>query len=65
MIAEIIKKAMKARGIKQVSLAAHLGITPSNLSLFLNGKAGMQQDKIEAAFKHLGIILTIENYENR
>ncbi|MGL5957261.1 MAG: helix-turn-helix domain-containing protein, partial [Phocaeicola sp.] len=45
------------------SLAAKIGIGRSTLSLFLNRKARMSQDNIEAAFKVLGITLNIENYE--
>lgn len=59
MITETIKKAMDARGIMAKTLAEHIGVTRSSMSLFLNGKRAMGQKKIEEMFSFLGIELTI------
>ena len=61
MIQEVIKKAMEIRKVKQKDLADYIGITKSTMSLFLNGKRAIGQEKIEAMLKHLKINLVIED----
>lgn len=60
MIREVVKEAMKTRKIKAKDLAEHVGITKSTMSLFLNGKMNLGQDKIEAIFDLLNISLLIK-----
>lgn len=50
---------MKIRKIKAITLAEHIGVTKSTMSLFLNGKLNLGQDKIERIFDFLGIKLVI------
>ncbi|WP_425291727.1 helix-turn-helix domain-containing protein [Bacteroides fragilis] len=50
---------MKLRKIKQKDLAEHIGTTKSSMSLFLNGKRAMGQEKIEAMLEYLRIELII------
>lgn len=59
MIRETIKEAMKIRKIKAITLAEHIGVAKSTMSLFLNGKLNLGQDKIEKIFNFLGIKLVI------
>ena len=59
MIRNAIKEAMKLRKIKQKDLAEHIGPTKSSMSLFLNGKRAMGQEKIEAMLEYLRIELII------
>nr|DAJ84871.1 MAG TPA: helix-turn-helix domain protein [Caudoviricetes sp.]DAQ28637.1 MAG TPA: helix-turn-helix domain protein [Caudoviricetes sp.] len=59
MIRETIKKAMKIRKIKAITLAEHIGVARSTMSLFLNGKLNLGQEKIEKIFDFLGIKLVI------
>lgn len=61
MIRETIKKAMKIRKVKAITLAEHIGVTRSTMSLFLNGKLNLGQEKIEKIFDFLGIKLVITN----
>lgn len=59
MIVDKIIEAMKIRKVKSIDLANHIGVTKSTMSLFINKKSKLGQDKIEAIFDYLGIILTI------
>ena len=59
MIRNAIKEAMKLRKIKQKYLVEHIGTTKSSMSLFLNGKRAMGQEKIEAMLEFLRIELII------
>ena len=59
MIRNAIKEAMKLRKIKQKDLVEHIGTTKSSMSLFLNGKRAMGQEKIEAMLEYLRIELII------
>lgn len=59
MIRETIKTAMKIRKVKAITLAEHIGVTRSTMSLFLNGKLNLGQEKIEKIFAFLGIKLVI------
>ncbi|WP_195580732.1 helix-turn-helix domain-containing protein [Bacteroides ovatus] len=59
MIRETIKTAMKIRKVKAITLAEHIGVTRSTMSLFLNGKLNLGQEKIEKIFVFLGIKLVI------
>lgn len=61
MIRETIKEAMKLRKVKAKDLAEHIGVTKSTMSLFLNGKTNLGQEKIENMFEFLGIQLVINN----
>ena len=47
MIRESVKEAMKLRNVKSKDLAEYIGVTKSNVSLFLNGKLDFKQDNIE------------------
>lgn len=60
MIREVIKKAMKVRKVKAKDLAEHIGINKSTMSLFLNNKINMAQEKIEMIFRFLNIELVIK-----
>lgn len=60
MIREVIKKAMKVRKVKAKDLAEHIGINKSTMSLFLNNKINMGQEKIEMIFRFLNIELVIK-----
>ena len=59
MIRETIKKAMKIRKVKAITLAEHIGVARSTMSLFLNGTLNLGQEKIEKIFDFLGIKLVI------
>lgn len=59
MIRETIKKAMKIRKVKAIALAEYIGVARSTMSLFLNGKLNLGQEKIEKIFVFLGIKLVI------
>ena len=59
MIRDAIKEAIKFRKLKQKDLADHIGATKSSMSLFLNGKRAMGQEKIEAMLEYLRIELII------
>lgn len=61
MIREKIKEAMNIRKIKSKDLADVIGISKSAMSLFLNGKMNIGQEKIEAMLRHLGIELVIKD----
>ncbi|RGN50021.1 MULTISPECIES: helix-turn-helix transcriptional regulator [unclassified Bacteroides] len=60
MIRAVVKEAMKIRNIKQIELAEIIGITKSTMSLFLNGKTKLGQEKIEAMLEYLHIDLVIK-----
>lgn len=60
MIRDTIKEAMKIRKVKSKDLADFVGVTKSTMSLFLNGKTNLGQEKIEAMFDLLGIELLIK-----
>lgn len=60
MIRETIISAMKIRKVKAKDLAEHIGIARSTMSLFLNSKMNLGQDKIEKILKYLNIKLIIE-----
>lgn len=60
MICETINQAMIIRGVKATKLAEHVSITKSTMSLFLNGKRKLGQEKLEAIFEYLGIELVIK-----
>lgn len=61
MIREKIIEAMKLRKVKAKDLADFIGVSKSTMSLFLNAKTNLGQDKIEAMFVFLGIDLVIKN----
>ena len=52
---------MNIRKIKSKDLADVIGISKSAMSLFLNGKMNIGQEKIEAMLRHLGIELVIKD----
>ena len=60
MIRAVVKEAMKIRNIKQIELAEIIGITKTTMSLFLNGKTKLGQEKIEAMLEYLHIDLVIK-----
>jgi transcriptional regulator with XRE-family HTH domain len=60
MIRETIKKAMKARKVKSIDLASYIGVTRSTMSLFLNGKCNLGQEKLQIMLIYLGIELVIK-----
>ena len=59
MIREIVKEAMKLRNVKSKDLAEHIEVTKSTMSLFLNGKTNLGQEKIEKILDFLNIKLVI------
>ena len=64
MIREVIKEAMKARKVKEKDLAEHIGINKSTMSMFINGKMNLGQEKIEMIFRFLNIELVIKNIDS-
>lgn len=60
MIREKVNEAIKLRRVKAIDLAEHIGITRGAMSLFLNGKMNLGQDKIEAILRHLNIELVLK-----
>ena len=59
MIRETVKEAMKLRNVKSKDLAEHVEVTKSTMSLFLNGKKNLGQEKIEKILDFLDIKLVI------
>ena len=55
-----VRKAMNARGLKNIDVAKALGITPVFYSRFLTGKASLNQNNIARLFKILNIKLIVE-----
>lgn len=60
MIREKINEAIKLREVKAIDLAEQIGITRGTMSLFLNGKTNLRQQKLEEIFKYLDIELIIK-----
>nr|DAW44635.1 MAG TPA: helix-turn-helix domain protein [Caudoviricetes sp.] len=60
MIRDIVKEAMKLRKVKSKDLAEHIGLSESSMSLFLNGKMNLGQNKIESILEALNIELVIK-----
>lgn len=60
MIRETIKEAMRIRKVKSKDLAEYIGLSESSMSLFLNGKMNLGQNKIEAILEYLNIGLVIK-----
>lgn len=60
MIREVIAEAMKIRKVKSKDLADFVGVTKSTMSLFLNGKTNLGQEKIETMLDFLRIELLIK-----
>ncbi len=51
---------MRIRKVKSKDLAEHIGLSESSMSLFLNGKMNLGQNKIESILKHLNVELVIK-----
>lgn len=60
MIRETIREAMIFRKVKSKDLAEYIGVAKSTMSLFLNGKTNLGQDKIEVILGFLGIELVMK-----
>lgn len=60
MIRDIVKESMKLRKVKSKDLAEHIGLSESSMSLFLNGKMNLGQNKIEYILEYLNIELVIK-----
>lgn len=60
MIRETVKEAMKLRKVKSKDLAEQIGLSESSMSLFLNGKMNLGQNKIESILEYLNIGLVIK-----
>ena len=60
MIRDIVKETMKLRKVKSKDLAEHIGLSESSMSLFLNGKMNLGQNKIEYILEYLNIELVIK-----
>ena len=60
MIRDIVKEDMKLRKVKSKDLAEHIGLSESSMSLFLNGKMNLGQNKIEYILEYLNIELVIK-----
>lgn len=56
---ETVKEAMKLRNVKSKDLAEYVEVTKSTMSLFLNGKTNLGQEKIEKILDFLDIKLVI------
>lgn len=65
MIRKTIKEAMKIRKVKSKDLAEHIGLSESSMSLFLNGKMNLGQNKIESILEYLNIGLVINKQSSR
>lgn len=61
MIRKTIKEAMQLRKVKAKDLAEHIGVTKSTMSLFLNHKINLGQEKLEMMLDYLRIKLVIED----
>lgn len=61
MIREIVKEAMTLRKVKAKDLAEVVGIAPSTMSQFLNGRTRLGQEKLEIMLEYLKIKLIIED----
>ena len=59
MIRETVKEAMKLRNVKSKDLAEHVEVSKSTMSLFLNGKTSLGQEKIDTLLDSLNIKLVI------
>lgn len=53
MIRESIIKAMKDQGIKQATLARHIGVTKSAMSMYISGKSCIKIENIEKILQFL------------
>nr|DAX75807.1 MAG TPA: LAMBDA REPRESSOR (TRIPLE MUTANT)/DNA COMPLEX-DNA COMPLEX, DOUBLE HELIX, TRANSCRIPTION-DNA.1A [Caudoviricetes sp.] len=51
---------MSLRKVKAIDLAEQIGINRGTMSLFLNGKTNLRQQKLEEIFKYLDIELIIK-----
>lgn len=60
MIEQVIKKRMELAGITQASLAESSGTTPSQMGLFLKGKATLNRETLDKCLESLGINLNIQ-----
>lgn len=63
MINEIVKERMMLTGTTSAALAAAVGTTPNQLSLFINGKGFLKQESLQKTFEILGI--NLEMYHKR
>lgn len=61
MIRESIAEAMKVRGVSQVELADHLGISKASVNNYLAGRRKMSVDNIEKAMMFLGLKISLKS----
>jgi transcriptional regulator with XRE-family HTH domain len=52
---EEIKKRIKMLGLKKAHVASKIGASPSELSHFLNGRRGLDENKLFALKNYLAI----------
>ena len=57
---QILKKALKKRGLSQKELAERIHVTPQAVSKWLNGESRPSQDNVTLIYETLGIDLTKE-----
>lgn len=60
MILQAVKEAMQLRGVKAKDLAEAIGVTKGTMSLFLNGRTKLGQDKLDALLIYLKIELIVK-----
>lgn len=60
MILEAIKEGMSLRQVKAIDLAGVIGVTKGTMSLFLNGKTKLGQDKLDAILTYLNIEFVVK-----
>lgn len=61
MFRKAILEALKKRGVTQVELANHLGISKSPLNAFLKGKGKISMENIEKSFLFLEIEIVLKD----
>ena len=57
MIREIIKKRLSLSGFSQAELGELIGVTPAQISLFLNGKSSLSHESLEKLLNQMDINL--------
>lgn len=60
MIEQLIKQRMEIAGVTQGQLAEVSGCTPSQMGLFLKGKASLNRESMDKCIQYVGIDLSIQ-----
>ena len=61
MIAQLVKQRMEIAGLTQGKLAEASGCTPSQMGLFLKGKASLNRESMDKCMQYVGIDLSIQS----